>query len=146
MLVQTSRFSSVAFEPEDVILFPAGLIGMPQERRWVLLADASADAVAWLQSLETPDLAVPVVSPRRFVSGYRLRVTRSELSQLELAENHQAFVLGVVAKNGDSLTVNLKAPLVINLDKRLGRQVLATDDQPLRYELHARPASLRKSA
>ena len=146
MLVQTTRFSAVAFEPEDVILFPAGLIGMPEQHRWVLLADASADSVAWLQSLESSELAVPVVSPRRFVSGYKLRVSRAELSELQLEADHQAFVLGVVAKNGDSLTVNLKAPLIINLDKRLGRQVLATDDQPLRHALNSQPSSLRKSA
>ncbi|HMC10031.1 MAG TPA: flagellar assembly protein FliW, partial [Pirellulaceae bacterium] len=45
------------------------------------------------------------------------------------------------------LTLNLKAPLIINLDRRLGRQVITTDEQPVALPLvPAPPALLRKSA
>jgi flagellar assembly factor FliW len=44
------------------------------------------------------------------------------------------------------LTINLRAPIVINLDRRLGSQVITVDHQPVRYELAALPIALRKSA
>jgi len=40
----------------------------------------------------------------------------------------------------------LKAPVVINLERRLGRQVVANGDQPVQYELISQPAPLKKSA
>ena len=46
-----------------------------------------------------------------------------------------AKVLVIVGKNERSITLNLKAPLVINLDRRLGRQVVANNDYPVQYEL-----------
>jgi flagellar assembly factor FliW len=46
-------------------------------------------------------------------------------------------VLVVVGSDEDGITLNLKAPLVINLRRRLGRQVVHNHDLPLRYELHA---------
>jgi flagellar assembly factor FliW len=86
------------------------------------------------------------VSPRRFVPEYQVRIPRSELSPLALADMRQAQVVVVVGQNGTGLTLNLKAPIVINLEARTGRQVVASGDLPLQYELfHERP-SLKKSA
>jgi flagellar assembly factor FliW len=56
---------------------------------------------------------------------------------LEITPEDQAFVLAVLARNDGQLTVNLRAPIVINLDRRLGRQVVTTDEQPLAWELTA---------
>ncbi|MCI0403985.1 MAG: flagellar assembly protein FliW, partial [Acidobacteria bacterium] len=58
-----------------------------------------------------------------------------------------AFVLSVVSKSDGELTLNLKAPLIINLDRRLGRQVVTADEQPVAWQLNRlAPAVLRMSA
>ena len=146
MLIHTSRFGSVHVKPEDVFNFPQGLIGLETCRRWVLLTDAENDAVGWLQSANLPETAVAVVSPRRFLPEYRVHVSRAQLEPLELNGNDQAFVLNIVAKNEGRLTVNLKAPLIMNLNRRLGRQVVTSDDQPVQFELAAPSLKLRKTA
>jgi flagellar assembly factor FliW len=146
MLIHTTRFGSVEIEPEDILLFSNGLIGFAECRHWVLLSDADNESVGWLQNIARPDLAVAVVSPRRFVPEYQVRVARGQLDALELSEVDQAYVLVVVGKNDRTLTINLKAPLIINLDRRMGRQVVTNDDQPMQLELRTLPVTLRKSA
>jgi flagellar assembly factor FliW len=42
----------------------------------------------------------------------------------------------IVTMAGDTLALNLKAPLVIHLDLRLGRQVVAKDDHAVQYLLN----------
>ena len=145
METQTTRFGPVEIDPDDSILFPTGLLAFEQCRHWVLLADADNDAVAWMQSVVHPEVAMAVVSPRRFVPEYRLRVTADQLAPLEFTEIHQAYLLAVVSKHESSLTINLKAPLVINLQRRLGRQVVATGEAPVQHALPG-AARLRKSA
>ena len=145
MQIETTRFGSVSIEAEDILLFPLGLFAFENIRHWVLLADADNESVGWLQSISDPATALPVVSPRRFVPDYQIRVGRSQLAPLELAGPDQAYVLAVVGKAGERLTVNLKAPLIINLDRRLGRQVITNDDQPLQMALDP-IAPARKSA
>ncbi len=81
-----------------------------------------------------------------FVPGYQLRVTKSDLAPLELQNPQQGEVLAVVGKNDRGLTLNLKAPLVIHVARRLGRQVVASDDQPVQYELAPAPQPWRKIA
>ena len=146
MQLFTTRFGSIPIDSDDVLRFPSGIVGFEDLDRWVLLGDSENEAVAWLQSVARPDVAVPVVSPRRFAPGYRVRVPRGELAPLEMAAPDQAFVLVVVATDGLRLTINLRAPIIINLDRRLGRQATTSDEQPLDHYVADLPVSLRKSA
>jgi len=147
MQIQTHHFGPVEIEVDDVLLFPRGIIALEDCRHWVLLADAENAALAWLQCVTQPEIAVPVVSPRRFAPEYQVRLTRGQLSPLELSQFDQAYVLAIVSRGDDQLTLNLKAPLIINLGRRIGRQVITTDEQPLALELPPHTSAvLRKSA
>ncbi|HMP80744.1 MAG TPA: flagellar assembly protein FliW [Pirellulaceae bacterium] len=55
-------------------------------------------------------------------------------------------MLGIVSRDGDTLTLNLRAPIVINLDRRIGFQVITVDQQPIQYELAPLPIMKRRSA
>lgn len=146
MQLRTSRFGALRIEPEDILSFPAGLLGLETCHEWVLLADAQNESLGWLQSSSRPEIALAVVSPRRFVPDYQFRVFRSELSPLELSRLEDAQVLVIVGRNEQSITLNLRAPVVINLDRRLGRQVVTNNDHPTQYELASDPVPLKKSA
>lgn len=135
MKISTTRFGAVEVLSSDVIQFPLGLIGMETCREWVLLADAETDALGWLQSTEREDIALAVVSPRRFVAGYQARVASRDVASLGLKEHGAVQVLAAVSHGEQGLTMNLKAPLVINLATRVGRQVVAKDDHSVQYSL-----------
>ncbi len=146
MQINTSRFGPIEIEPEDILLFSHGLFAFENHRHWVLLSDGHNDGVAWLQSLGDAEVALPMVSPRKFIPGYQVRILRSQLTPLELAALDQAFVLNVLSQDAGQLTVNLKAPVLINLDRRIGRQIVTIDEQPLQLALPALTLPLRKSA
>jgi flagellar assembly factor FliW len=128
------------------LLFSRGLFAFENHRHWVLLADDDERSVAWLQSLSDPEVALPLVSPRLFVPGYRVSIGRNQLTPLELAALDQAFVLNVLNCNQGQLTINLRAPVIINLNRRVGRQVVTSDEQPLQLVLPTAAVRLRKSA
>ena len=146
MKIDTTRFGCVEIEPNDLLHFPAGVLGLEHCRHWVLLADAENDALGWLQSTSHPEMAFAVVCPRRFVVDYQIRVSRGELIPLELTEVRDAHVLTIVGSGNRGITLNLKAPLVINLQHRLGRQVITNGDMPIQYELTGERSPLRKTA
>ena len=146
MIILSTRFGPIEVEADDLIHFPEGLLGLPQCRDWVLLADTQNDAVAWMQSVDRAEIALGVVSPRRFLPSYRMRVVGRELEPLKLERIQAARVLVVVGKNEGSITLNLKAPLVINLERRLGRQVITNGELPVQYELLNASSGLKKTA
>jgi flagellar assembly factor FliW len=137
MKITTTRFGAVTIEDADVLTFVDGLIGMEDCRRWVLLADAQNTALGWLQSLDRPDVALGVVSPRRFVADYQVRVARREIQPLGLQNPADAQILAIVSHSENGLALNLKAPLVIHVAERLGRQIVARDDHAIQHRLQS---------
>jgi flagellar assembly factor FliW len=144
MEVTTSRFGTIEAPSADVLLFDQGLIGMRHCRRWIVLADAQNPGLGWLQCLDESDVALGVVCPRRFVRDYQLRVARQDLAPLGLASTRDAQVVVIVSRHADGLSLNLRAPLVINVESRRGRQVVASDALPIRLALPA--GEMRMSA
>ena len=144
--IQTTRFGTLKVPTDEILYFPDGLIGMADSTHWVLFADSNNPLVAWLQSMSRPEIAVATVSPRKLVPHYRVCVTKRQLSPLNLAQTSELFVLAIVNSNGGQWTANLKAPLVIDLQNQIGRQVVTADSQPVRYLLPSVSSSLRKSA
>jgi flagellar assembly factor FliW len=144
MNISTTRFGNLTIEEADVLTFIDGLIGMEDCQRWVLLADAENPALAWLQSLERPEVALGVVSPRRFVPDYQVRVAKREIAPLGVDKPSDAQVLAIISNVGGALTLNLKAPLVVYLAGRVGRQIVARDDHAVQHRLQF--AARRKTA
>jgi flagellar assembly factor FliW len=146
MRIHTTRFGGVEIELDDILSFPVGILGLEDCRKWVLLADAQNSALAWLQCISRADVALAVVSPRRFVPGYQLRVRRESLELLKLESLADIRVLTIVGRTEHSVTLNLKAPIVLNLSRRLGGQLVDLCDQPLQYEVVSRTVPFRKTA
>ena len=146
MKIETSRFGTVQIEADDIVFFRNGLLGFEDCQHWVILGDGENSSLAWLQSMQFPKIAMPVVSPRRFVPSYQVRLSPKDVELLQLTTSEQAFVLSVVSRDDDALTLNLRAPLIINLDRRMGAQIVTVDSQPVQYELSTLPVNLRQSA
>jgi flagellar assembly factor FliW len=126
MRVAGTRFGEIELEEGKAIVFPRGLIGFPDARRYVLLEPSAPRKVAWLQSLDMPELAFPVVDGA-MISGSYPNPAPSKLAHEAGIGDSELAVLVVVApgKGKDKgLVANLLAPLVIDLESRSGAQVV----------------------
>lgn len=131
----------------DMLLMPHGLIGFETCRHWILLSGEGNEEVAWLQSVAQSNVAIPVVSPRRFAPNYRAHVSRRELTLLHIHTEDQLYVLSVVSKSGGTFTANLKSPILLNASRQLAIQVVVTDEQPLALPLGlTNAAAIRRAA
>jgi len=151
MDVLTTRFGTLSVEPQDELVFESGLIGLEHCRRWVVLTDTRNQTLGWLQSIDEGHIALGVVSPRRFVPDYQLRVDRSDLQNLKLITARDAAVVVIASRQASGqqaggLTLNLRAPLVINVERRCGCQVIAKDDVPVQFPLSIPSIPLKRTA
>ena len=135
MRIDTQRFGTLELNPDQLFLFPQGVIGMESLRQWALLPDLDNPAVAWLQSASRGDRAIALISPRAFFTDYRVHVTRRDLACLHMQVGAEVYVLTTVAGHVGRLTTNLRAPLILNLNRRLGCQVITGDEQSIQMAL-----------
>jgi flagellar assembly factor FliW len=130
----SSRFGDVEVDPEAVIEFPRGLIGLGGDK-YALLGKPEDEAIVWLHSVNDPDLAVPVADPWSFFADYAVDLPDDEAERMGITDPAQARVLVVVrvGETPQECYANLKAPiLVVN---GTGHQVLNEADAPLRAPL-----------
>lgn len=146
MRIDTQRFGCLEADERQLFLFPEGLIGLESLRQWLLIPDFENPLVAWLQSASRGERALALISPRLFVPGYRVQVNRRALESVQLRGNDRVFVLTTLSGKPGEVTTNLRAPVIINLDRRLGCQVVTGDDQPVHYPVPTAIGSAHRMA
>lgn len=143
MLVRSTRFGDLSITDDQVISFPNGMIGFEDIERYVLLNPT--DKISWLQSVDEPSLAFPLVQAPLVYPGYSLYVEDDSLDPLGDVDESMMGIYLVLVVPGDpsGATVNLKAPVVISLKSRRGMQLLI--DRP-EYSIRHRIVPVRKGA
>lgn len=141
MLVKTKFFGEIELPEEKIITLERGLIGLEQFTQYTILYDCEKEDanISWLQSVEEPTLALPVIKPWIIKEDYNPIVEDELLSGLgELTEDNLVILLTVtVPKEVEEMSVNLKAPIVINADSRKGAQIVVENkDYEVKYKIY----------
>ena len=65
MTITTKVFGEITIDEDKIIHFPAGIIGFPELTEFAMLHDEDAGLVSvhWLQSVQEPAFAMPVIDP-----------------------------------------------------------------------------------
>lgn len=128
MQFTTSRFGVIEFPEECVMQFPEGVLGFPLETRYILLEhDAEGSPFKWLQSLDNADLAFIVIDPLIVDARYAFEIDLDTERMIGTCAAENCAVMAIVnIPHGEPMrmTANLKAPLVVNVENRTGRQVV----------------------
>jgi len=124
--VHCPKLGEVTYAESDVINFPWGLPGFPSLRRWLVLCVDSQPAYVWLQSLEDLKVAIPAADPWAIFRDYDPKLPPYAFIALDVKEatDFTLLCVVVVTPHAEELTMNLMAPIVINLRSRNARQVV----------------------
>lgn len=141
MKVDTRVFGEIDIEDEKSIFFEQGIIGFPNLQKFALIYNSEKEkkgAISWLQSLDEPTFALPVMDPLAMCPDYNPQVEDELLKPLgELTEDNLFVLVTVtVPQNIEEIAINLKAPIVINSATRKAGQVIVEDDYPVKYKIY----------
>jgi flagellar assembly factor FliW len=124
MRVTGTRFGEIELDDAKTIVFSRGLIGFPDARRYVLLEPRGPANVAWLQSLDMPELAFPVVNGAAIAGSYPEPSPEKLAHDAGIAASDVAVLVIVAATKGKGLVANLLAPVIVDLESRSAAQVV----------------------
>jgi len=128
MNIATKYHGEIEIHEADIVRFEQGVPGFLDEKQFVLLPLHDTPFVI-LQSIKTPALGFVMIEPFSYFPTYEIDLDDATCEQLSLkAEKDVAvYVILTVAEPFDDTTANLQAPVVINVHKRLGKQVILTN-------------------
>lgn len=126
MKIQSSRFGEIEINEKSVIQFPGGLPGLDGLIQYAIIRCDQTDPIQWLQSLDDADISIPIVNPFVLKPDYEIVVEDDELDLIQTHDEEELVVLNIMVLPDDlaKMTVNLMAPLLINMNKMIGAQVM----------------------
>jgi flagellar assembly factor FliW len=141
MKVNTRLFGEIEIQDDKIITLDKGIVGFPDLTRFTIIFDTEKEektAVMWFQSLDEPQFAMPVIVPNDIITDYNPTVNDELLSGLGglTPENTYCIVTIKVPKDITQMTVNLKAPIIVNMDNMKAEQIIVEDDFEVRYPVY----------
>lgn len=128
MKINTKVFGEVEIADDKIIHFPSGIVGFPELTEFTLLHDEEkgAGSIHWLQSIQEPGFAMPVMDPLLVCTDYNPEVDDELLNPLGGLDPEEILVLVTVTVPSDlkKMSVNLRGPIIINAAAKKACQVI----------------------
>ena len=142
MKITTKIFGEIEIADEKVITFENGIIGFPELKRFALLHDEEKGTnvgIRFLQSLDEPGFAMPVMDPLVVKPDYDPEVNDELLASAGNINADNILVLVTVTVPNDltQMSVNLQGPFVINVEEHKACQIIVdTEQYPIRFPIY----------
>jgi flagellar assembly factor FliW len=129
MKIETTRFGELEVGERDIYTFPEGIPGFEQDKRFTLVGLKGLDGFACLQCVDRGELGFIIVDPFEFFPDYEFSLPDTDAEQLGVEDPGDLSVWTIVTTRDrlESATVNLVAPVVLNVRTRIGKQVILVD-------------------
>lgn len=126
----TTRFGEIEYNPDNILNFPAGLIGLPTLNNFIVIPSKKEGPLFWIQSVDEPEYAFVLTDPTNFFLDYIVVPEKSERDTLQIGEKDECFVLTVVTIPPDQkITINLAAPILYSPKTNRALQVILEDSK-----------------
>ncbi|MGL4345300.1 MAG: flagellar assembly protein FliW [Cellulosilyticaceae bacterium] len=112
------------------IIFKEGIPGFETLTRFIIVEEGDG-IFYYLQSVEDQAIAFPILSPYAVKSDYAPRIQESYFEKLGggVTADFTLFVIATIREDISQSTINLKAPLLIHIERKVGVQAIVDDGQ-----------------
>lgn len=147
MKIETKFLGEVEVEEKDVLTFELGLPGFPDVKKFAIIPLDADLPLAVLQCTEQQSLGFVVAYPFAFKKDYAFEISEEDKIDLQIEKEEDVLVYSIVTlkESFQDSTMNLLAPVVLNVNKNLGKQIVLHDSSayPLRFPIHELEGSVK---
>ena len=139
MKVNTTRFGELTVEKSDIITFKEGLLGFEKHKSFFVVDPGDSTLILWLQSTEDGSIAFPIIEPKIFKPDYKAHLLPSDMRGVEIENLSEARIYSIltIPSTIQEMSANLKAPIVINNQKQIAKQIVLQDSKlSVKYEMY----------
>jgi flagellar assembly factor FliW len=135
--IQTKYFGAIECGAEAVYHFASGLPGFEEERDFAFLSRPDSHPILFMQSISNVELCFLLLPILTIEPHYQLSLSAEDLAELRFPENAdprigEDILCGALVCAGGFQappTANLLAPIVLNLVKRIGMQIIQAESR-----------------
>lgn len=125
MIIDTLRFGPVEIDEQKIVTFRQGIPGLEDVKRFALIVHEATQPICWLQAVDKTEYSLPVIDPFIILPNYAFDILQEDVDDLSIAAETDVHILSVlvIPKESEKMTINLAAPIIINVRQHLGKQI-----------------------
>ena len=130
MKSNSAKLGEIEYSEDDVITLSSPLLGFPDLQDFLIISDDNSYPFLWFQSVEDADICFILIETNTFFKDYNPDIPKRELKVIAISDKKEMklFSIVVVPTDPKLSTANLRAPLVVNFEKKLAKQIILDDD------------------
>lgn len=139
MIINTRNFGEIEVDDSKIIYFNDGIPGFNELKKYILVVDDEDSPFYWLQSTETPEIAFVMLDAFKIIPEYNPHIENEIIDSLGEHTNDELLIynIAVIPEDINKISVNLKAPVIINTNTGKGIQaILNNEDYPIKHYLY----------
>lgn len=122
--IKSVRFGEIEANSDNTWTFASPILGFESFKTFVHLTQTNSP-FEFIQSVNDENLAFVVADPFQFEANYEFSLDQRWLDILNIQTKDQVLVRSIVTvRSSADITMNLKAPLVINLKTKEAAQII----------------------
>lgn len=116
----------ITYDENEIIKFEKTILGFDKSKRFILKDVNENDFFKILQSVDEPEVGFIVISPFEVENNYEINLNNEVINTLKIKEANNVLLYSLVTLNSkiEDITVNLKAPIVININNKKAQQFI----------------------
>lgn len=152
MVAETRLFGTIDIAEDKVIEFPMGMIGFEQLKNFAIIYDIEREErskISWLQSMDEPMLAFPIIHPSEIYENYSPIVEDELMKNIGDPADADVLIFTTLSIPSDltKMTANLKAPIIINTEAKKAMQIIVeNEDYPVKYNVYEAIERMKEKA
>ena len=113
------------------VYFEDGIPGLDEYKSYEIKDVEGSDKFKTMISVEEPNVGFVVISPFYVNKDYEINLNGEIIKSLQIEDPKDVLVLNLITlgKTLEKSTVNLKAPVIINIKNNKGKQFILQDDK-----------------
>lgn len=115
----------ITYDEDEIINFEKSIPGFNDIKRFIL-KEIEGSSFKLLQSIDDVTVGFVVISPFQVEEDYEINLSEEVIKTLEIKEATDVLLYSLVTLNSkvEKITVNLKAPVVINVNNKKAEQFI----------------------
>lgn len=115
----------ITYDEDEIIIFEKSIPGFNDVKRFIL-KEIEGSSFKLLQSIDDVTVGFVVISPFQVEEDYEINLSEEVIKTLEIKEATDVLLYSLVTLNSkvEKITVNLKAPVVINVNNKKAEQFI----------------------
>lgn len=139
--IDTRDFGEMEIGESEIINFPNGIFAFEDVKNYSILKPmGDGSAPMWLQNIENKYPCFIVFKIDEIINNYMAVPAKEDFEVIDYEKDDEIvyYSIAVIPEDCKKTTVNLKSPVVINKTKKLGAQIILSQNYEIKYRIYTK--------